>query len=99
MERIKTDQETDLLASQKLILASQQGYFPDLNRLTQSVSIFLRDNYTPALPINSPPGVYREGSTDQRPRTTQSAHKRREAEKQREAKQRSILLLPIIQRL
>ena len=49
-----------LLASQKLILASQQDYFPDLNRLTQSVFRFLRDNYTPALPINSPPEAQRE---------------------------------------
>jgi len=36
MERIKTDQEDQptlpFLASQKLILASQQGYFPDWNR-------------------------------------------------------------------
>ena len=46
------------LASQKLILASQQGYFSVLNRLTQSVSRFSRDNYTPALPINSPLEVY-----------------------------------------
>ena len=43
------------LASQKLILASRQGYFLDLNRLTQSIFRFSRDDYTPALLINSPP--------------------------------------------
>ena len=62
---------TDLpfLASQKLILASQQGYFPDLNRLTQSVSIFSKDNYTPALPINSPPEAYEDGGAQAEART------------------------------
>ena len=54
------------LASQKLILASQQGYFPDLNRLTQSVFRFSRDDYTPALLINSPPEAYEERETDTR---------------------------------
>ena len=49
-----------ILASQKLILASQQGYFPNLNRLTQSVFRFSRNNYTLALPINSPPEAQRE---------------------------------------
>jgi len=44
------------LASQKLILASRRGYFPDVNRLTQSVFRFLRDNYTPALSINNTRG-------------------------------------------
>ena len=74
------------LASQKLILTSWQGYFPNLNRLTQSVSRLSRDNYTPAFPINSPPEVYE--------------HTQRERLKEGEetAKQRSILLLPRIQR-
>ena len=48
------------LTSQKLIIASRQGYFSDLDRLTQSVSGLSRDNYTPALPINSPPEAYKE---------------------------------------
>ena len=48
------------LTSQKLILASRQGYFPDLKRLTQSISRLSRDNYIPALPINSPPEAYED---------------------------------------
>ena len=59
------------LASQKLILASQQGYFPDLNRLTQSVFRFSKGNFTPAFPINSPLGVYEQ------------THAQTEAEKKR----------------
>ena len=54
---------TDLpfLASQKLILASQQGYFPDSNRFDSiCFHIFKGDDYTLALPINSPSGVQGE---------------------------------------
>ena len=54
-------------------LAARQGYFPDLNGLTQSVSIFLRDNYTPALPINSPPEAQEEGGCAQ----TKETHRER----------------------
>ena len=63
MERIKTDQETDLPAIPSFTEADSSlaaRLLPDLNRLTQSVSRFSRDNYTPALPINSPPGVHGE---------------------------------------
>ena len=75
------------LASQKLILASRQGYLPDLNRLTQSVSRFSRDNYTHALLINSPPEAYEGIDT----------HAHRQRDSQREAaKQRFIILLPRI---
>ena len=80
------------LTSQKLILASQQGYFPDLNRLIQSVSRFSRDNYTPPLPINSPP----EAQEEERRKNTRIRHAHRQRET---AKQRSILLLPRIQRI
>ena len=52
---------TDLpfLASQKLILASQQGYFSDLNRFSICFYIFKRQ-YTLAFLMNSPPGAQRE---------------------------------------
>jgi len=36
-----------------------RGYFLDVNRLILSVFRFSRDNYTPALPINSLPGAQR----------------------------------------
>ena len=86
-----------LLASQKLILASQQGYFPDLNRLTQSVFKFSRDNYTPALSINSPPEAYPgEGRRDEERGRKRRINTRTEREA---AKQRFILLLPRIQRI
>ena len=71
------------------MLASQQGYFPDLNRLIQSISRFSRDDYTPALPINSPPEAYEK---------THAKKERGNAQRET-AKQRSILLLPRIQRI
>ena len=69
MERIKTNQEIDLPATSSFVEADSSlatRLLSDLNRLTQSVSRFLRDNYTPALPINSPPGVQGE-KTQERP--------------------------------
>ena len=64
MERIKTDQGTDLSATSSFAetdLSLAARLLSRLNRLTQSVFRFSRDNYTPALPINSPPGAQGEG--------------------------------------
>ena len=98
MERIKTDQEIDatcyFLPSQKPILALQQGYFPDLKRLTQSVFRFSRDNYTPALSINSPPEAYPRKRREERTRRCINTRTERET-----AKQRLILLLSRIQKI
>ena len=67
MERIKTDQEIDTTCYPCFAEADsslEQGYFPDLNKLIQSVSRFSRDDYTPAFPINSPPEAYEEGGAE-----------------------------------
>ena len=68
------------LDSQKLILASRQGYFPDLNRLAQSVFRLSRDNYTPTPSINSPPGAYEGGHTDTQRERLKNRGKRGETE-------------------
>ena len=49
------------LTSQKLILASRQGYFLDIKQIdTICFQIFL-DDYTPVLPINSPLEAHKGG--------------------------------------
>ena len=55
MERITTNRKDQPTCH---ILASQQGYFPDLNRFDSiCFHIFKGDDYTLALPINSPSGA------------------------------------------
>ena len=75
MERSKQIRRSTLPATSSFAEAdsvSQQGYFPDLNTLTKSVSRFSRDNYTLALPINNPPGVYGEKKTDEEGKHTEA---------------------------
>ena len=65
----KSERSTDLpfSSSAEAILASQQGYFPDSNRFSSiCFYIFKGDDYTLALPINSPSGAQGRGIASDR---------------------------------
>ena len=69
------NRSTDLpfSSSAEAILASQQGYFPDSNRFGSiCFHIFKGDDYTLALPINSPPGAQGEGAVERGSRDRRS---------------------------
>ena len=65
----RSERSTDLpfSSSAEAILASQQGYFPDSNRFGSiCFYIFKGDDYTLALPINSPSGAQGRGIASDR---------------------------------